>query len=136
MHYTPRPSLVLLLFLTLIVLFPVNALAYDPDGFHDCILKNVKSGLGDEAILAIRKSCAYQNDTTIHGEVIREPISDAAIPKDSIFAALQDSPEFTYFSNVEIVNYIKSNKFPEWTYERVKAWLIETKADHVLHENE
>jgi len=102
---------------------------YDPDGFHDCILEHVKSGMGKHAVATLRKSCAHRHGTDALGDKPkpqREPFSVLEIPEGSLFDAARNSPEYTTFTNTQIVEHVRRTYYPDKTYGWVKNFLFST----------
>jgi len=122
-----RSCLALGLTMTLI---PQAAFAadYNPDGFHECILENVKGGVGKHAVIAVRQSCAHMNGTDMGGNQKIQQRSKSSWRSMSILdtirqnnptlrdnsdgqikARIRNYPEFSTFSDAQFDRYVTGN---------------------------
>lgn len=102
--------------------------AYDPEGFHECMLDNIGKGRTAEGVLAIRLSCAYLYETDGQGE--RNPFPAGEIAEDSFFNKIKELPEFSFMNNSALINHMRDNYYPDSSYEQVKEWLTRSTTEH------
>lgn len=98
---------------------PFSASAYDPDGFHECILDNVKENMGGNAVAAIRQACAHQNKTTASGERPRPSASENSY----VNRIKIRNPNLKVYTDREIIEAILRKHYPSEPYSTVREWL-------------
>ena len=95
-----------------ISVFSVRAIAqeYDPDGFHECILENIKGSAGKHAVMAVRQSCAHMNGTDTAGNQKAQQRSTSSGQSMSILDTIrQKNPSLREASDDEIKNMIRAS---------------------------
>ncbi|WP_417422541.1 hypothetical protein [Halomonas sp.] len=108
--------------------------AYDPDGFHRCILENMREGMGNAAVMAVRQSCAHLNETTSQGEKLPPLIApDSYINelKLNFSAEFRSAPEcrHTTIDSCAVMT-IRDALYPSRSFEEVREWLYRSQSEH------
>lgn len=109
--------------------------AYDPDGFHSCMLKNMREGMGNAAVLAVRQSCAHLNQTTTNGERPPPAIADDSFMQEfkrEHASELREGDSCAYPLTIDqcIVMAIRDAWYPSRETEEVRGWLYRSQAEH------
>jgi len=117
------------------LLLPQAVSAYDPDGFHSCMLDNMRGGMGNAAVLAVRQSCAYLHDTTTNGNRLPPPIAeDSHINafKKEHGAELRSDPTCRYPLTIDdcIVSAFRDAWYPSRSLEEVRDWLYRSQEEY------
>lgn len=108
--------------------------AFDPDGFHRCILENMQEGMGNAAVLAVRQSCAHLHDTTTSGDSLPPPIAEDSFInefKREYARELRSDPSCTYLSLEQCaVKTIRDAWYPSRKISEVRDWLYRSQFEN------
>ena len=108
--------------------------AYDPDGFHRCMLENMREGMGNAAVMAVRQSCGHLNETTSQGGRLPPPIAP-----DSYINELKKEHGKELLSDAEcrylgldacIVHAFRDGQYPSRSFEEVREWLYRSQEEY------
>lgn len=106
----------------LAALLPAGASAYDPDGFHQCMLNHIKEEMDTAAVVAVRQACAHQNGTTATGGKLEPP--EPPVSENSFIRRMRIfNPNLYDFSDRQIIESVMRKKYPNESYSQVKEWL-------------
>ncbi|WP_346795835.1 hypothetical protein R5M92_10275 [Halomonas sp. Bachu 37] len=109
--------------------------AYDPDGFHRCMLENMREGMGNAAVLAVRQSCAHLHEATISGGRLPPSIADDSYIQEfkrEHAAELRGDPSCQYPMTIDdcIVFSARNEWYPSRSLEEVREWLYRSQEEY------
>lgn len=109
--------------------------AYDPDGFHECILDHVESDMSKAAVFAVRESCAHQNRTTLRGNRLPPKIAEDSFMQEfkrEHAKKLREGDSCKYPLTIDqcIVMAIRDAWYPSRNLEEVKRWLYRSRSEY------
>lgn len=111
-----------------------QAAGYDPDGYHECILDNIKENMGKQAVVVIRQACAHKNGTTPSGG---KPPPE--VQQDSFISQMKrNNPDlltaegcaYPMTLNDCIVYAVRDAWYPSRSFEEVREWLFRSQDEH------
>lgn len=111
-----------------------NAGAFDPDGFHQCVLENISDGMGKHAVSAVRQACGHLHDTTPGGGRPHPPVAEDSVIneiKREHGADLRNgSCRFIPSLNDCIVYEVRDALYPSRELGEVREWLYRSQSKH------
>lgn len=109
--------------------------AYDPDGFHSCMLENMREGMGNAAVMAVRQSCGHLNETTSSGDRLPPQIAEDSYINEFKLekgAALRNDPSCRYPMSIDdcVVFAFRDVWYPSRSFEEVREWLYRSQEEY------